>query len=230
MTGNYRSSNTKNKSRFYLLLSVVFVIVVFKWGLPLFINIISGPEKIATDTAYDDGLPPQVPSLSALPEATNSGLIKIEGYTETEATTELYINDVLSETKMVDDTGYFVFEAKLSEESNRIYVKAKDKNNLSSQSPVSVVTLDKKPVKLVIITPKDGNEYYGTNNQTIDVTGTINKPGTTVLVNESYAIVDKGGSFAQRIMLSNGENKLTIKAIDKAGNVSEVVLSVNFLP
>ena len=230
MTGNYRSSNTKNKSRFYLLLSVIFVFVMFKWGLPFFINIISGPEKIAEEAAYDDGLPPQVPALSALPEATNSGQLKVEGYTEAEATVELYLNDVLSETKTVDTDGYFIFNPKLTEETTRIYVKARDKKNLMSQSPVSVVILDKKPVKLTLLTPKDGNEYFGSNSQTIDVSGNVSKFEATVLVNDSYAMVDKTGNFTQRIMLGNGENKIRIKAVDKAGNVSELSLTVNFVP
>lgn len=230
MTGSYRANSQKNNSRFYLLLSVIFIFVVFKWGLPLFINIISGPEKTGQESTYNDDLPPQVPVLSALPEATNSGKIKVEGYTEPEATAELYLNDVLVETQKVDTNGYFSFEAQLVEETSRIYIKAKDANNLFSQSPVTIVTLDKKPVKLTVTNPKDGNEYYGGNNQTVDVTGTVSKIEATVLVNDSYAMVDKAGNFTQRIMLVNGENKLVIKAIDKAGNGSEQVVTVNFIP
>ena len=230
MIGKYRQAKTKSRSTYYIVLSVVFVIVMLKWGVPGFINLISGPSKKQPVSTYQDNLPPQTPVISALPEATNSAKIVVNGFTEKTVDTELYLNDALTDTKKSDDNGAFSLQGSLEKGANRVIVKARDSAGLSSQSEVIMITFDDKAVELTIDSPKDGSEFFGGNNQTVDISGSVSKPEATVIVNGSYTFVGKDGKFNQRIQLSNGDNNLTISATDKAGNKVEKSLKLTFTP
>ncbi|HAS69354.1 TPA: hypothetical protein DCS00_04285, partial [Candidatus Collierbacteria bacterium] len=119
MTGRYKQSQKKSRSRFYIFLSVVFVFVMFKWGLPLFMNLVAGngAQRINTD---NDIIPPQSPIISAIPDATNSARLTIEGFTEAGASVELLLNDQVDKIIRADETGTFVFETTLISGQNRI--------------------------------------------------------------------------------------------------------------
>jgi hypothetical protein len=228
MNGKYRGSKVKSRSGFYIVLSIVFLVVLFKWGLPLFFNVISGPANKQSATAFKDNVPPQVPMISALPEATNAAKIRIEGFTEKEVDTDLLINDNVVDTEKTDANGAIILNGTLEAGSNRIIVRATDSSSNTSQSPVILINFDSKPVDLTVTSPKDGSEYFGGTNQTVDIKGTVSKPTATVIVNGSYAMVDKDGNFTQRIMLANGDNNIKIKATDTAGNTAESSLKLVF--
>lgn len=230
ITGKYRESKEKSRSRYYILLSIVFVIVLIKWGVPAFIDYVSGPSVSQSNNSEKDVIPPQIPVLSAVPEATNSARFEVQGYTEKEADVELFINDNLVDTKKSDDNGSFVLNGNLEVGSNRLSIKARDTSGNFSQSEDRVITYDNKPVELIIDSPKDGNVYYGSNSQTVDIVGSVNKPDSTVTINGSFAFVSKEGKFNQRYQLTNGENNLKIIVVDRAGNTTEIELKLNFIP
>jgi bacillopeptidase F len=229
MAGRYRQSSKNNRSRFYILLSVIFVIVMFKWGIPLFMNLVAGQgaERLA---AQKDIIPPQNPVISALPEATNSARVVIEGFTERGAVVELLIDDVSYKMSKADENGLFTFDAVLSQGQNKIQIRAKDEEGNESVSEVSIITYDSKPIELSISSPKDGSEFYGKLNQVIDIKGEVDKKNSQVLINNSFVTLDSNGSFVHRFMLSDGDNTLTIRASDKAGNVDEKSLNVVYFP
>ena len=111
-----------------------------------------------------------------------------------------------------------------------MFVKATDSAGNSSQSDARLINYDNKPVELTIDSPKDGNQYFGSNSQTIDIVGTVSKPDSNVTVNGSFVFVGKDGSFDQRFQLSNGDNNLKVIAVDTAGNTVEKDLKVVFIP
>ncbi len=228
MAGQYRLKSEKNRSRFYILLSVVFVIAMFKWGVPMMIEAISGPENRRPASEEKDFIPPQQPVLSALPEATNSAKISLEGYTESGALVELLINDETTTSDEADESGLFQFSTTLRLGENRLYVTAKDEAGNSSQSPVSLITYDNNSVSLTMESPVSGTEIFGRANQTIEVKGEVSKWDSQVLVNNSFALVERSGKFSFRLSLSEGENTIRIVATDKAGNRDEEELKVLF--
>lgn len=227
MPGRYRQTHNSNKSRFYILLSVIFVVVMYKWGILLFMNIIagSGAERVSTG---QDIIPPQTPIISALDEATNSARIKVDGYTEAGANVELILNDKTDKLGTADTNGYFSFDSLLISGQNRIQVRAKDVAGNESMSELSLVTLDTKPVELTVASPKDGSEFAGRNNQVVDIKGSVNKTEAQVLINNSFVSLDADGNFSHRFMLANGENTLTITATDVAGNKAEKTIKLFF--
>lgn len=227
--GRYRRSQEGNRSRFYFLLSIVFVFVTIKWGFPFFIRIIAG-EGVAINKTEEDIIPPQMPILAPLPEATNGGTIIVEGYTEGGAKVELNINDVLSKTDTAKEDGSFRFEASIQNGANRVQVRAVDGANNASMSEVKLVSLDKEPVMLTVSSPKDGTEFIGKNSQTVDITGKINKQNTQVLANNSFVDVARDGSFTYKYLLNPGENEVKLVASDKAGNKDEKIIKLIYSP
>lgn len=229
MSGRYKQSQNKSRSRFYIFLSVVFVIVMIKWGIPLFMNMVAGngAQRVNID---NDIIPPQAPIISALPDATNSARIVIEGYTEAAASVELLLNDQVDKINVADQTGSFVFETSLISGQNRVQIRAKDSKGNESMSQVTLVSYDNKPIELTVSTPKDGSEYFGKINQVIDIKGEVDKAGSQVLINNSFVQVDRSGAFIHRFMLSGGENMIKIVASDKAGNTAEKTLRLIYTP
>jgi hypothetical protein len=229
MAGSYRQKQENNRSRFYILLSIVFIVVMFKWGIPAIMNVIAGPGgvKVSTDK---DIIPPQAPDLSALPEATNSGSVSVEGYTEKGAALSLLVNDLMTANQIASDDGSFKFSATLVPGTNRIQVKAADSAGNESQSEIKLVTYDNKPLEMTVSSPKDGSQYMGKNNQTVDIQGSVNKSDSQVLINNSFVMLGKDGTFVYRIQLNAGDNPIKIIASDQSGNTLEKDLKLVYTP
>ncbi|MBI3282902.1 hypothetical protein HYZ70_02390, partial [Candidatus Curtissbacteria bacterium] len=131
---SYRVAKKKSRSLAYLVLAVILAFAMFKWGLPFFIDILAGPGKDIKTTQNDDKLPPQTPILSALPEATNSASLAVEGFTEVDAEVILLINDEQVGSDRADKEGAFSIDIKLNDGENRILVKARDMAGNESES------------------------------------------------------------------------------------------------
>jgi len=221
--------NKKNGSGLlWGVLAVLFVVFMFKWGMSWFINILAGPagEKVTNINTGDDIVPPQIPSLFPLPEATNSATIRVEGYTEPNVEISIFRNDDLAMNDKSDDKGAFRVEFKLNEGANRIQVKARDERGNESQSVVKTVIYDKQALTVAIESPQDGTEIFGQNNQNIPVSGKVSKPEASVTVNGNFARVDSEGKYTVTIHLSQDDNDITVKATDKAGNTAERTVKV----
>ncbi len=229
MAGAYRTKQIKSRSRFYILLSVVFVFVLFKWGIPFFVNAIAG-TGVSRQNVDQDVIPPQAPIISALPEATNSSSILIEGFTEPNASLDVLINDKISVTDKAKEDGSFSVTATLDTGSNRVQVRATDEAGNISHSEVKIVIYDDKPIELTILSPKDGTEFFGKNSQIIDIKGGVSKADTQVIINNSFVIVEKDSTFTHRFQLQNGENTIKIVASDRAGNTAEKILTLIYTP
>lgn len=229
MPGRYKQTQNKNRSRFYILLSVIFIALMLKWGLPLFMNLVAGNGAQRVETGKDI-IPPQTPIISALPEATNSAFISIEGFTEANANVELLLDDKVDKINIADANGSFLFSTNLILGQNRIQLRAKDQVGNESMSGVTLVNYDNKPVNLTVSFPKDGSEYFGKTSQVIDIKGDVDKANCQVLINNSFVQVNKDGSFIHRFMLSGGDNIIKVVATDIAGNTAEKSLRIVYTP
>lgn len=229
MIGRYRQAQEKSRSRFYFLLSIIFIFVSVKWGIPLFVKILAG-NGATVDKTENDIIPPQTPTLSALAEATTSSLLKVEGYTEGEVGVELLVNDVLANTNKSLNDGFFTLEGQIKSGSNRVQVRAIDGSGNASMSEIKLVSLDNEPLVLTVASPKDGAEYFGKNSQQLEIVGKTNKQGAQVVANNSFVDVNRDGTFVHKLMLNGGENIIKLIASDKAGNTDEQEIKVIYTP
>ena len=65
----------------YIVLSVLFVLAMVKFGIPALIRLLDSTtgKKTTMQSPSSQEIPPQAPSLSPLPEATFSAQIKVSG-------------------------------------------------------------------------------------------------------------------------------------------------------
>jgi len=224
----YRRKTTRRRSRYYLLLSLVLIFLLVKWGAPLLVEIIvkTGGKSVLMDE--EDDIPPQSPILSALPEATNSGRIVVEGFTEAEVQVSVWLNGDLVGEETADNEGYFKTRINLNRGENDLFVTAKDEAGNESNSATKNVLFDNESVEVVIESPEDGTEFFGAQNERVEIKGTVNKEGVQVIINGFYVPVSDM-TFVYRIKLNEGENKLKIRAQDKAGNANEKEMLIKYL-
>jgi len=117
----------------------------------------------------------------------------------------------------------------LDEGKNEISVKAKDEAGNESFSATKKVEWDKEPLEMSVDNPQDGSEYFGQQNQTIEVNGLVNKPTAKVTINGLYTNINSEGVFSHALRLSEGDNTIEVVATDPAGNTSTVSLNVRYV-
>src|SRR5436190_870451 len=129
MRGKYSRLERHNKKQsnkqafFYLLLSVLFIIGMIKWGLPAVIGFVTGSYQNEQSTDENDGVKPQKPSLGPLPEATFSATIKVAGLGQTGTTIKLRLNGLDKAEMETDNQGGFEFAGvELLKGENRLEV------------------------------------------------------------------------------------------------------------
>ena len=192
-------------------------------------KIVAGDGSIKVSQEKDI-IPPQVPILSALPEATNSSSLLIEGYTEPNAALDFLVNDKISVTDKANTDGSFSKTVTLDLASNRVQVRAADEAGNINISEVKIVIFDSKPLEISINSPKEGSEFFGKNNQVVDIQGFVNKPESQVIINNSFVTTNKEGIFLHRIQLQSGNNEIKAVASDKAGNSAETKINLLYTP
>lgn len=229
--GVYRTKVAKKQSRFYFLLSIIFIGVMVKWGVPGIIDLIAntGAEDINANQETDT-IPPQRPVLSALPTATNSASLRVVGYTEAGAEAQLWLNDSQRETQITNDNGEFGFLINLSKGSNSIRVKARDEAGNESDSGAAMIIYDQSGLEIVVDSPSEGAVITGRENKYTQVKGKVDKSEASLTINGAYSRIDSDGNFSQSVALGEGDNQIRIVATDIAGNQTEKVVNVKYYP
>ncbi len=223
-----KSSDWPLYRRFIIILTMIVVVLLGTYFVGLAILSRLGTRE-ETFTQRDRTAPPP-PTLSSVPQATNSAKLNIKGFAEAGSTVNLFLNGSEKDSQLVGAEGQFVFEeVPLEQGENEIYATAKDTTgNESHQSTVYKVIIDRKPPKLevtepedsAIITQKEGEQVF------VAVKGSVEE-NTIVTVNGHQAIVREEGNFEYRLLLSDeGETTIKIEARDLAGNKTTVEKTV----
>lgn len=213
-------------------LTIGLVAVLIIWGIPAMVRLAGLWGEVRStnqEISSNDTIPPITPRIVIPYEATASAQINISGVTEPGATVALTNSgDEVGQT-LADNSGSFTFsDVSLQQGENAFTAVATDgAGNKSSVSSVALVTYDTVPPELEVTGPSDGSEYFGDREQTVTITGSTD-PGSQVWVNDNFAFVNSQGEFSHRFSLSEGENTITIRAIDEAGNEAEEELTLRF--
>lgn len=169
----------------------------------------------------------QAPFLDPLPDATPSANITVSGSTEyKDATAEIDVNNTAYTDIVVDSNGKFEKNVSLSSGDNTIKARVTSNGKSSDFTQDYTVTQTKAAPKLDISFPSDGQQFQKADKQ-ITLTGTTD-PNNTVTVNGYRAVVNDDGSFSYYMQLNDGDNQITVDAVDQAGNKTEKQLKVNY--
>lgn len=215
---------------FYIILSLVLVFSIFKWGIPAFINTVAYVGGSTAGTANDGfKVPPQDPVLFPLVDATFSGTIKVAGTAQSGVKIKLVLNGQDQDEIDTDDKGDFTFDSvALIDGVNIIGLKAVSSNGLESKVVDTQVVYDSEAPQLEISNPTDGAEFYG-QNKNLEIKGTIKEEGT-LKINGNLVYTASNGDFSSRMTLKSGDNPITVVAQDLAGNTVEKSILVKYNP
>ncbi len=208
-----------------LFFTFIFVII------PNFFNFVTNFLDSSTPFQETDEIAPQIPIISAPVSATNSAQLKLTGYGEPESFVVIVFNGSKEEKITIDKDGSFEASLNLSEGENKLSAYSIDAaENESTLTKEYLILLDAKPPTLEITEPKDGASFQSRANQSITITGKTdeNETGTKIYVNEKLVFPKPDGTFSHVYRLNEGENKLEIRAQDKAGNTNKIEVKYTF--
>lgn len=214
-----------------IILIILILFISFNWVLPTLVNGLGSLNRLFKPVKQGEQTPLSTlaPPVLLIPyEATNSAKVDISGYATSHSTVNIYLDEVLAAQIETGEDGSFIarnFSLKLG--TNNIYGKTvdqKDQESLSSKT-LKVIFDNEKP-ELEVTEPEDGKT---SQDRKIKVSGKT-EPGATLYINDQRTIMSDDGSFASEITLNEGENTLTIKVHDGAGNLTEIQRKVNYQP
>lgn len=215
----------------YLILSIVVIGLLLKYGITGvskfagFVLNIAGTENSQIQEETNSFIAP--PRISFLPEFINKNEVNVNGTASPGKNVYVYVNESKKEV-LTDAQGEFNAKLTLFQNvPNEIYAVVEEKGSISPKSNLYTVVVDTEEPKLEIISPGEGSSYYGENNRQVKIEGQ-SEATAKVTVNERVAIVRSDGKFDYLIRLENGENVFKIKAVDEAGNETELEYKLHF--
>lgn len=175
----------------------------------------------------EDKIPPQIPVVLPLPEATKESVLKLEGYGEAKTSIFIINNGTEVTSVTVDDEGKFSYELTLSEGENKIRLYGKDEAGNESTVKEVAVALDTEKPGLELENLTEDTQVITKQNQNYSIKGKT-EPHSKLTINDRSVYVDGEGLFTTSYYLQEGDNTLKFKIEDKAGNATEKEFRVNF--
>lgn len=162
-----------------------------------------------------------VPTITNLKEVnyTNQDVITVEGTVTVNGKVNVYVNDNKI-AEIETENKKFSIEVELPEERNIIKVTA-EVNGVETEPSVVIVIKDKLAPELTVESPVDNAKL---NVEVVHVKGkaTDNIELAKLEINGLEVTVDEEGNFHERILVNQGENLITVRAVDHAGNETVV--------
>jgi bacillopeptidase F (M6 metalloprotease family) len=156
---------------------------------------------------------------------TNQEIITVTGTSNAEgASINLYNGEEIVSNGTVEN-GVFSIETTLHEGHNGLSVEAEVNGKFTDRSEEISVTLDRELPTLEVSSPADSETV---NSEVLYVTGTTSDTHFDSLwVNGNEANVSSNGTFSYRMLVNEGENVITVKSLDLAGNETIVTRTIH---
>jgi hypothetical protein len=216
----------------YSSLTIIFLVIIFLYGIGFlshfadFINNLAGGDK---PIVISDNTPPAPPRVDSFNEFTNKTNVTLSGSAEPGAIVSIIFNKDYVEV-VADADGKFSHDFDLLKGDNTFSLYAVDKSgNKSNVTQTYTITYDNEEPKIEITKPEDHQTFYGTSEQNITIEGT-SEPNSTLTINDRVIVLSSSGEFKLDTRLEPGDNNFAFKAVDQAGNESELNLTVSFNP
>ncbi len=222
-----------NKKLFTTLLAIVGIILFLVLGAVFFapqvgsfFGLFSVNRNQPDDIAV---IKPDQPVFSNIPKASKSNSITINGYTQPGYSVKLFVNGPEAARVIAGSDGIFTFnDIKLIDGQNTIFAKAVDDSNVESDSTnIFNIYVDKDKPKIDLTSPKDGDKIKNLDKR-ITIIGSVSEK-SQVKINDKIAIVKPDLTFEFLLGVQNeGNVKITVLAIDEAGNENKKEITVNY--
>lgn len=179
---------------------------------------VSQTVKVTYSSTPADVVPPVLTVTSPAGNSiTNQPSTMVSGTTEDDA--KVTINGA----SVTASGGAFSSPYTLTEGTNMLTVVAMDAAGNKTTQSVQV-TLDSLPPMLTVTYPMDN---FISNSPSVTLTG-ITDAGAKVTVGSTQTDADAGGNFTVMLVLTDGDNTISIKAVDKAGNIATAMKKVTY--
>ena len=203
---------------------ILFIFVIMPQVVQLFFRLF-GTGDLSPLTS--DTVPPQVPVLSTLPEATKEATLEMAGYCEPDSQVVVVRNgDEVGKTKVKSD-GQFSYTLELMDGDNTIDVYGVDETGNQSNSRTVLIIRDTQTPSLSFEDLADGKQITLRENQTLQIRGET-EPDSQLTLNDRSVYVSSDGTFSASYYLQEGNNTLRFVVTDKAGNRTERTVTINF--
>ncbi len=167
-----------------------------------------------------------IPVITNLPELsyTNQDTITVQGTLTADGKVNVYVNGEKL-TSVDSENKAFSVQVNLPADENTIRVSAELNGVQTEPSAPVVVIKDNQAPALTVTNPLDNAKL---NVELVHVIGNVtdNIKVVKLEVNNNEVVLADDGSFDERVILNQGENIITVKATDLAGNVTTVVRTV----
>lgn len=227
-----KSKRASKQGLWLIIISAVLLIVMLFWGLPSLAKLAG--NLISTDqTAQDEyELKPTPPIISDIPEATHSAMVNINGYAQPGIDVVMYLNGAELGKKLTTESGTFSFSnVPIDDGENTVYAYTSTRRGLlSEKSKEYKIILDNEKPTITLDEPSDGEVYRGTSERIATFRGKVSEEGSKLYIGERMAILSSEGTFNLPYQLIEGDQEIIIKAIDKAGNETEMSLRLRWEP
>ena len=220
------------KAALMIIATLCLLGLVAIYGVPVLIKlaVLAGEwRSMAMGVGKTDTIPPGPPFLLVDYIATNSAQLVVSGTSEPKSMVYVSINSEDLVKTTAGDDGNFEIKMILTEGSNVLSAIAVDEEGNKSRAAKAVsVWYSSKMPSLEIETPADNQEFSG-GNRRIEIKGKTD-PETRITLNGRIVIVNSEGKFTSFYNLSDGENALEFRALDRAGNETNKKLTARYVP
>jgi hypothetical protein len=211
-------------------LTLVLALGVIFFGIPALIRmaILLGDFRNSSQPVESkETLAPPPPTFVPEPEATNSAILDLHGFSESGSLVKVFVNDESQEVVASQDGTFVLTGIQLIAGNNQIWATAQNQTgNTSEESEKMTIIYDNTPPDLEITSPTDKDSFYGDQNK-VEVIGRT-EANANVWVNDHLVVVGREGDFSYPVLLQEGNNPIKVSAKDLAGNETIKELSVSY--
>jgi hypothetical protein len=206
-----------------IIIGLLFLLIILPHGVRLFFRILD--QQV--DLTQREEIAPLPPMASLTQDITNESQVEISGFGEANSVIKVEVNNKFSQEKETNDSGEFKVSIDLIEGENIIRLINVNENGVESSPRIFTITKDTSAPEIIITHPEDGAEFKLREEEIIQVQGET-KPRSEVYLNDRLSYADSNGFFSIRHQLKSGENILSIRVVDRAGNETEKEIIVYY--
>ncbi|PIZ44296.1 hypothetical protein CO180_04460 [candidate division WWE3 bacterium CG_4_9_14_3_um_filter_41_6] len=178
-------------------------------------------SNIVTIDNTEQTVPVAAPRIDPVSLFTKDATVDVKGWAQPGVEVEIYLNDSLVSTVLVDKNGRFEYTGmSLSEGGNTLYSFSIKDEVKSGSSDTYTITRD----SIAPILTVHASDVISEPTPHITIAGSVDEK-STITVNEQRAILHADNTFSFDLSLSPGVTQIAIKAIDLAGNEKVETLS-----